>query len=120
MTPDGDWLLAARPGEKPLLYPVPGGEPRSVRGLETEDTPVEWSEEGRFLYVRRDSWEYPYKVSLYRLNVATGERALVREYVPQEVRVSEVLPLVMTPDARFLAYTYARSQLDLYLAEGLK
>jgi len=120
VTPDGEWLLAARPGENPLLYPVPGGEPRSVPGLESEDTPVEWSEEGRFLYVRRDSWEYPYKVSLYRLNVATGDRALVKEYVPEEVRVAEVLPLVMTPDARFLAYTYARAQLDLYLAEGLK
>jgi len=120
VTPDGEWLLAARPGEKPLLYPVPGGEPRSVPGLGSEDTPVEWSEDGRFLYVRRDSWEYPYKVALYRLNVTTGDRALVREYVPEDVRVSEVLPLVMTPDARFLAYTYARIQLDLYLAEGLR
>jgi hypothetical protein len=54
------------------------------------------------------------------LNVITGDRALVKEYVPDPIRVAEVLPLVMTPDARFIAYTYARGQLDLYLAEGLK
>jgi hypothetical protein len=44
----------------------------------------------------------------------------VTEYVAEPLRVSEVLPLVMTPDARSIVYSYARNQLDLYLAEGLK
>jgi hypothetical protein len=120
VTPDGESLLAARRGEKPLLYPVGGGEPRSIPGLEIQDTPVQWSADGRFLYLRRDSGDDPPKVTVYRMSVASGERVIVKEYVPEPLRVSEVVPLVMTPDARFLAYTYARSQLDLYLAEGLR
>jgi hypothetical protein len=36
------------------------------------------------------------------------------------MRSAIALPLAMTSDARFLAYSYSRSQFALYLAEGLR
>jgi hypothetical protein len=119
-TPDGRWLLAGEEGETPVLFPLAGGAPRPVPGLEPGDTPIRFDGDGRILYVRRDFGDDPNVVSVYRIAVSSGDRSLFREYVPHPNRVSTVLPLAMTSDSRFLAYSYARSQDELYLVEGLK
>ncbi len=119
-TPDGGWLLAGEEGATPRLFPLAGGAPRPVPGLEPADTPLRFNDDGRLLYVRRDFGEDPDVVSLYRIDVSSGKRTLLREYVPDPLRSVEVLPLAMTSDARFLAYSYARKQVELYLVEGLK
>jgi hypothetical protein len=120
-TPDGKWLLAGEEGERPKLFPVAGGAPRAVPGLELGDTPIRFNGDGRILYVRRDfDPDKPNAVSVYRVDVSSGERMLFREYVPDPMRSAIALPLAMTSDARFLAYSYSRSQFALYLAEGLR
>jgi hypothetical protein len=58
---------------------------------------------------------------VYRLDLATGGRELWKEYIPADpVRAAQVLPLAMTPDGKWYAYTYARNFYDLYLVKGLK
>lgn len=120
VTPDGGWLLAQGRDGSGWLYALSGDQSRSVRGLEAEDTPVEWSGDGRHLFVRRDWGDDPNVVSIHRVELATGARTLVREYVPDPIRVADMLPLAMTPDARFLAYTYGSGQSELFLVQGIQ
>jgi hypothetical protein len=38
------------------LYPIDNGTPRPLPFLSTSDVPLQWSADGRYLYVRRDNW----------------------------------------------------------------
>jgi hypothetical protein len=120
VTPDGRWLLAQGRDGSARLYALSGDQSRSVPGLEVGDTPVEWSRDGRHLFVRRDWGDDPNVVSIHRVELATGTRSVVREYVPDPIRVTDVLPLAMSADARFFAYSYARGQSELYLVEAIR
>jgi len=120
LTPDGKWLLAQGRDGSARLYALSGDQSRSVPGLEVGDTPVEWSGDGRHLFVRRDWGDDPNMVSIHRVETSTGARTVVRKYVPDPVRVADGLPLAMSPDARFFAYTHARGQSELYLVEGIR
>src|SRR5262249_13545375 len=76
LSPDGR-LIAASGGERGLaLYPVDGGNPRSVRGALEGDVPVAWVDAGRSLLVRQ-AGEVPSRV--YVLDLETGRRAPWKE-----------------------------------------
>ena len=53
VTPDGKWVVAGGPDRKTYLYPLAGGEPTVVPGLDPEDGVDEVSLDGRSLYVHR-------------------------------------------------------------------
>ena len=51
LSPDGKWLAANQRGVL-RLFPVDGGDPRTVPGGEAGDGPIRWNADGRLLYVR--------------------------------------------------------------------
>jgi Tol biopolymer transport system component len=118
ISPDGQFVVAATDVEA-RIYPVAGGEPRPIPGLEA-DLPISWSGDGRSLYARsRNLREVPAKV--YRLDLSTGRKDLWKELGPADLSgVSSVVFIVITPDARSYAYTYNNRLSNLYLVEGLK
>jgi len=118
LSPDGK-LLAATGGERGLaLYPVDGGDPRSVPGVRSGDVPVAWTDAGRGLLVRQQG-EIPSRV--YVLDLETGRRTLWKELIPADASgVLEILGVVTTPDRRYYTYTYLRALTELYVVEGLK
>ena len=55
------------------------------------------------------------------LDLATGKRTLWRSLAPADpAGVSQIGPIVMTPDGASYIYGYHRTLSDLYLVEGLK
>jgi serine/threonine protein kinase len=74
---------------------------------------------GRFvLYVYRPG-EFPAKV--VKLDLTTGQRPLWRSLAPAHpAGVSQIGPIVMTPDDSSFIYGYHRTLSELYLVEGLK
>ena len=72
VAPDGKWVVAAGPDRKTYLYPLSGGEPTVVAGLDQEDRVDQVSLDGRFLYVHRGV-ELPARV--FRLDIATGSKS---------------------------------------------
>ena len=105
-----------------MLYPFEGGEPLEIPGLDVDDAPLAWSEDGRWLYVRSGGGRFPMKV--LRLDLRTGARQPWLSLMPADpvgVLVGNPHYYVnLTPDGRYYAYWYERQLSDLYLAEGLK
>ena len=47
LSPDGQQVVGVGPDEKAYFYPVAGGEPRAVPGIEIGEQPIQWSEDER-------------------------------------------------------------------------
>jgi hypothetical protein len=118
ISPDGRRVVAVGPDRRRYLYPVEGGEPTPLPGLSPDETPAQWSADGRYLYVYRRR-DVPAKV--WRLEIATGKRELWKELMPADgagiATVGAVLP---TPDGSAYVYSYFRTLSDLYVVEGVK
>jgi Tol biopolymer transport system component len=118
VSPDGKFVLAAGPDQKRYLYPMSGGEPVAVPGLQLDETPARWSGDGRFLYVYRRR-DLPVRVS--RLEIATGKREPWKELMPSDgAGVVDISPVLPTRDGRAYVYGYSRKLSDLYLLDGIK
>ncbi len=118
VSPDGKLVAVRGPDRRLYLYPVEGGEPTALVGLTSDDRPVGFTPDGRFLYVFRLG-EVPAKV--YRYGVASGRKELWKELMPADAAgLNTINRVVVTPDGRAYAYSYIRNLSNLYLVEGLK
>lgn len=117
LSPDGKWAVVRGPDRKRYLYPLSGGEPTLVPGLDLEDGVDQRSADGRFLYVHR-SGESPMKV--YRLEIATGRKELWRTLMPADAAGVSSFGAGPTPDGSAYVYSYIRTLSDLYLVDGVK
>jgi Tol biopolymer transport system component len=115
-SPDGRSAVATGPDRKYYLYPIAGGEPATIPGLEITDGVDQFTPDGRFLYVHHR--EAPMRVN--RLELATGRRELWRTLMPADAAGVSNLSPYPTPSGEAYAYNYVRSLSDLYLVEGLK
>jgi eukaryotic-like serine/threonine-protein kinase len=118
LSPDSQQIAAIGPDQKGYLYPVAGGEPHLVAGINQGEQPITWSADGRSLYIYQPG-ELPARV--YRLDVESGQRTLWKELMPSDpAGVENIGPIYMTPDAKSCVFGYHRMLADLYLVEGLK
>jgi dipeptidyl aminopeptidase/acylaminoacyl peptidase len=119
ISPDGKSIVASARGDgaPPALYPVEGGDPQPLRGVEAGDSVVAFGDGGRSLYVARVG----IPDSIYLIELATGRRELWREVSPADpTGLLYLTPPYITPDGRAYAYTYFRVTSDLYLVDGLE
>jgi eukaryotic-like serine/threonine-protein kinase len=118
LSPDGRLIAGANlTGDGGWLYPIEGGQPRLIPGLQAGET-FAWSSDPRLLYVYK--WrQSPIKV--YRLNVLTGQREFFREMTPPDVAgLRGIFEIYFSSDARAYVYGYSRQLSQLYLVNGLK
>jgi Tol biopolymer transport system component len=114
---DGSRASVLGPDRKHYLYPLAGGEPTAIPGVEVNDRIAEFAQDGRSVYVYRQG-EVPSR--LYRVDLSTGRRELSRSLLPADAGgVSEIGP-VPTASGEAYAYSYARTLSDLYVVEGLQ
>ena len=114
---DGRWAVVKGPDRKTYLYPLSGGGPKEVPGLDREDTPDQLSSDGRFLFVHR-AGEKPAKV--FRLDLSTGRKELWRTLSPADVAGVGELVVGPTRDGEGYFYNYIRTLSYLYLVDGVK
>ncbi len=116
LSPDGKEVACVGPDREGVIYSLEGGTSRPIPGFRTgEDELVQWSSDGRSLYVRQG---LPLKV--FRLDLATGKRELWREFATAETALSKLYYFAMTPDGRSYAYSAFSMPSDLYLVTGLR
>jgi Tol biopolymer transport system component len=118
VSPDGGSVVAIDPDGVPAIYPVAGGEPRPVPGLNEYDVPLCWTPGGRELLVARYE-DTPPRVE--RVDVASGR---TRPWHGLGRSLSSALwgqtRLLVTPDGESYAYGYMRRMNDLYLSSPLR
>jgi eukaryotic-like serine/threonine-protein kinase len=118
ISPDSSLVAAIGPDQKGYLYPVAGGEPIPIVGLNVGEQPINWTEDGHSLYIYQPG-ELPAQV--YRLDTKTGQRTLWKQLLPSDpAGVENIGPIYMTRDAKTCFFGYHRMLADLYLVEGLK
>jgi eukaryotic-like serine/threonine-protein kinase len=119
VSPDGKVVAVAGPGQKLMLFPIEGGEPRPVPGVERFEAPVGWSEDQRFLYVFGSPVELPGRI--HRIDLLSGRRELWKEIMPRDsAAFGGFGNVALTPDRKTYAYNLNRIFCTLYLVEGLK
>ena len=127
-TPDGRFVEGTS-GGKHALYLVDGGEPRALPFLSAEDTALQWTNDGRFMYVLRASPWSSTPAEIYqtleavidRVDVSTGARTLWRTIKPVDpVGLEAIVDVRITPDGNSYCYGYLRSLSTLLVVEGLK
>ncbi len=118
VSPDGRWVLATNYRDTYWLYPVDGGEPRAVTGLTVNDRVAGWSADGSSLFVWKME-EVPGRI--YRFNIATGAREVIKELAPSDAAgVLGLGPVCVTPGGKYYVYGFTRELADLYVVTGLK
>jgi hypothetical protein len=117
-SPDGKQVAIAGPGQRLMLIPIEGGEPRPVPGIEPREAPVGWSEDQRSLYVF--GFGSDMSGQLHRIDLASGRREPWKEFEPPDrAGFGGFSNIVFTPDRKSYAYSLARYISTLYLIEGL-
>ena len=99
------------------LFSTRGQSPRLVPGTESGDRALQFSSDGRFLYIRRG--EIP--IRALRIDLQTGRAEPWKELAPADpAGLRSLYGPRISADGKAYAYTYARQLSDLYLVEGLK
>jgi hypothetical protein len=118
VSPDGKLVAAVGPDLKGYLFPIDGGDTRPMAGFPVGDAAVGWTSDSRSVFIYRPG-ELPAKVE--RLDLATGQKQPWRPLMPADsAGVTDIGPILITPDAKTYVYEYGRTLSDLYLVEGLK
>jgi len=121
MSPDGRSVFCRNLTDmKGYFYPVEGGQPREV-AIAPDETPIQWSETGDFLYIV-DRKDPPIPKRIWRFDVATGKRTLWRSLVPSDVTgVTRIGDIQVTADGKSYVYEFTRMlSSDLFIVSGLK
>jgi Tol biopolymer transport system component len=117
LSPDGRLLVAVDTAGRFWLYPIGGGQPTTVSGIEIGEEPIRWSADGKYLFVVSDS----IPAEIHRVELSTGRRKLVYTLAPSDAAgLWNIWPVLITPDGRSYVYSDYRILSDLYLATGLR
>jgi len=109
VSPDGREVAGSTLEGLQLIYRADGeGRPRPIEGAEPGDFLVQWSDDGKSIFVR-GSEEMP--LTLYRLDLVTGHRERWKELAPPDRAgfvdfVSGPRGVRVTPNGQFYAYSF--------------
>jgi hypothetical protein len=118
ISPDGKFVIAKDEAQKPLIYPVGGGEPRPIADLQSDETAPRWAADNRSLYVYRPEGT---PIKIYRLDAWTGHRELWKELVPADPSgILGPAGFQTTPDGKSYVYVLSKTLSTLYLAQKIK
>jgi Tol biopolymer transport system component/tRNA A-37 threonylcarbamoyl transferase component Bud32 len=118
VSPDGTRVVAFGADGVPALYPLAGGDPTAISGVDALDVPIAWTPDGRELVVVRYEETPP---SGRWIDVGSG-RTRPWPGLGRSVPSGQFgdYRLLVTPDGRSYAYSFARRLSDLYLTSPLK
>ena len=120
VSPDGLEIAGSTLEGLQLIYRADGeGRPRTIEGAEPGDFLVQWSADGKSIFVRGPE-ERP--LTVYRVDLATGKRERWKELAPPDMTgVFEFgagpRGVRITPDGQFYAYTFYRDSGSLTVAD---
>jgi serine/threonine protein kinase len=124
VSPDGRHLAGTTLDGRAFVFSADGNgnDPVPIAGVEPGEFLVQWGSDGKTLYVRGTEKNV---LTLYRVDLQTGKRALWKQLEPaEEAGFVEFgagpKGARMTPDGRLVVYTYWTGQSNLYVIDGLQ
>jgi dipeptidyl aminopeptidase/acylaminoacyl peptidase len=127
-TPDGRFVEGSL-GARHFLFGVDDGTSRELAFLSAEDSALQWTADGHFLYVMRAAPWSDTAAQIYqtmeahidKVDVVTGARTPWKTLKPSDpVGLETVSDVYVNPDGTAYCYGYARTLSDLFVIEGLK
>jgi eukaryotic-like serine/threonine-protein kinase len=119
-----DNSILGRVGGAWRLFPIHGGEGQPVPALRPGDNPLQWSQDGRYVYTvdNAEGTVMPPGADVFRVELATGRRVLWKTLAPSDTVGVEASrgAVAITPDAQAYCYSYSRRLGDLFVVDGLK
>jgi hypothetical protein len=116
-SPDGKYLVGTDANNQLSLFPLDGGPARPIPNVDPAYLLVQWSADGKALYVFREG-EVPARVG--RLDIVTGKMTPVRELAPADLGgVVSIGPVTTNLNASEFAYSYYQTLSVLYVISGL-
>jgi hypothetical protein len=98
------------------LYQFEDGKCAPLLGGEYDDYPLQWSADGKYIYVGVQSPDS----SIWRIELTTGHRQLWKRITAGDsAGAFWVFPVSITPDGKSFSVQYVRSLDQLYTVEGL-
>jgi hypothetical protein len=119
VSPDGQWFLGSQNFGPPVIVPIEGGEPRTLPHLTENDSPRQWTDDGRGLIVVRKALDLT-QATIARFELATGRLDPLRTITLTDTSGLRQFTLLVSPDGRTVVYNVIRYLTDLYLVERLK
>ena len=117
LSPDGKWIAASWGKDGLQIYPIDGGAPRKVLGIQPEED-FAWTSDPHFFYVYKSREK---QIKVFRLNIDTGQRQLFKEIMlPDSAGVCGPTHLLFSADGREYVYGYVQLLSDLYVVSGVK
>ena len=113
---DGRWFVVAESHELSLA-PVGSGAPRRIGQLQTGETVLRWSGDGRYLFLRQPEGD---AIRISRLDVATGHKEPWQTLKVPEPGAEFLGILGLSADGKACAFTFQHDLANLYLVKGLK
>jgi hypothetical protein len=118
VSPDGRFVAALGADGKRWLFPMNGGEPQPIPGVQENERIAGFSADGKSVLTYNFAG---LPCIITRIDLATGKRAVWKQLVPADAAgVDAVGGLHITPDAKSFVYSYPRTLSDLYVVEGLR
>ena len=79
VSPDGKWFTGPQLDGPPVLVPVDGGESRYLPMLTADDRPLNWSADGKAIFLERGVPDKRWATSIVRYDLATSQITPVRQ-----------------------------------------
>jgi Tol biopolymer transport system component len=115
-SPDGTRVVAADESSTYRIYPLAGGQSERIPGLGEGDLPLQWTDDGKALFVARGG-ETTWNVQ--RLDLATGEETPWITVPPGDPAGLRLSLFYITRNGRYWIRGDTRLLVDLYVAEGI-
>jgi dipeptidyl aminopeptidase/acylaminoacyl peptidase len=115
---DGNFVVSLGVDGNRWLYPVGGGEPKPMPGIQAIERIAGFTADGKSVFAYNTAG-LPCVIT--RIDLATGKRTVWKQIVPADAAgVDAIGGVIITPDAKSFVYSYPRVLSDLYVVEGLK
>src|SRR5262249_40602131 len=122
LSPDAKLVAAVDRYQQYYLCPVGGGEPTPLDGSDDGDVLLQWSADGRAIFLR--SLESK-ALKIYRLDLQNGRKTLWKDLSPPEppglIAIgADPGQVRITPDGKSYVYTLWSGLSELYVVEGIR
>ncbi len=118
VSPDGKFVVARQGTGAYSIFPIDGGAPQPIAGINADDRFIRWSANGDALFFSTDQGCHSH---IAVLNPKNGAMKTWGDVSPDDQSgVFAINPILMTRDGSTVAYGFMRLLLNLELVDGLK